>query len=112
MSSNSKTGWIIGGVVVAAVAVGAILLTDFDLESTGELPRVSVEGGEMPEADIDVADVNVGTTTEQIEVTMPTVDVDLPGEGAEDDVNNIDGIDADVDVDVDADVDPDVNIPE
>lgn len=116
MSNGNKTGWIIGGVAIAAIAVGAIILTDFDIEDGGSLPSVSVEGGELPETDLDVADVDVGTTTEEVEVTMPTMDVDLPGEGDEDDVNNIDGIDGELDVDVDADVDadldPDVNIPD
>lgn len=94
---KSKTPWIIGGVVALAVIAGVILLTDIDLTSTGSMPEVSVEGGEMPKVDVDVADVNVGTKT--IEVEVPTMDVDLPKEGEEAD-DLADNIDVDVDVEV------------
>lgn len=97
---KSITGWLVGGAAVAALAIGAIILTDIDLTSTGSLPEVSVEGGEMPTVDVDVADVDVGTKT--IEVEVPTVDVDLPKEGQEAD-DLADNIDVDVDVDVEPD---------
>lgn len=50
----------------------------------GELPDVDVsaEGGNMPEYDVDAADVDV--TTEKREVTVPDVDVTMPGEDADD----------------------------
>jgi len=58
----------------------------------GEMPSVDVdaEGGQLPEFDIDVADVDVGTTTETMKVPkvklvveeeefeVPYVDVDMP----------------------------------
>lgn len=46
----------------------------------GELPDVDVsaEGGKVPEYDVDAADVDV--TTEKREVTVPDVDVNMPGE--------------------------------
>lgn len=100
---KSKTGWIVGGVAVAVVAVAAVLLTDIDLTSTGELPEISVEAGELPTVDVDVADVEVGTKI--IEVEVPTVDVDLPKEGQEAD-DLADDIDIDVNVDADLDVEP------
>ncbi|HEX7181932.1 MAG TPA: hypothetical protein VF756_08830 [Thermoanaerobaculia bacterium] len=47
----------------------------------GELPDVDVsaEGGKVPEYDVDAADVDV--KTEKREVTVPDVDVNMPGEG-------------------------------
>ena len=39
----------------------------------GEMPEVEVEGGNMPEYDVDTADVEV--TTRETDVTVPDVDV-------------------------------------
>lgn len=47
----------------------------------GELPEVSAEGGNMPEYDVDAADVTVGT--EEREVTVPDVDIEPPSEDEE-----------------------------
>lgn len=44
----------------------------------GELPEVEATGGEMPEYDVDAADVEVGTETREVEV--PTVDIEPPAE--------------------------------
>lgn len=51
----------------------------------GELPDVDVsaEGGKVPEYDVDAADVDV--KTEKREVTVPDVDVNMPGEEKADD---------------------------
>jgi len=117
-NNSSKTPWIIGGAVALVAIVGLIVFTDVDLTSTGELPTVNadagelpevrveggempsvdVEAGEMPTIDVDVADVNVGTKT--IEVEVPTMEIDLPKEGQEAD-DLADNIDVDVDVDTD-----------
>ncbi|MGB3456856.1 MAG: hypothetical protein WBG08_06905 [Litorimonas sp.] len=100
---KSATGWIIGGLALLALGAAAIYLTDIDLTQTAELPEVSVEGGQMPAVDLDVADVDFGT--EEVTVSVPTIDVTPPveGEEADDLADNID-IDVDADLDVDADV--------
>lgn len=51
----------------------------------GELPDVDVsaEGGKVPEYDVDAADVDV--KSEKREVTVPDVDVNMPGEEKTDD---------------------------
>jgi hypothetical protein len=69
--------------VVAAVAGLAFSLAACDVDQTeeGEMPEVNVEGGNMPEYEADAADVDVGTTTETVEV--PTVDVGEADAGAE-----------------------------
>lgn len=70
-------------VLVALVALAiAWALGLFQVETQGELraPDVEVSGGEVPNVDVDAADVDVGTKTETIEV--PTVDVTPPDEKA------------------------------
>lgn len=58
----------------------------------GEMPDVEVKGGELPEYDVDTANVEVGTetatittpdvdvSTETSTVTVPDVDVTMPDE--------------------------------
>lgn len=47
----------------------------------GELPEIEAEGGNMPEYDVDAADVEIGT--EEREVTVPDVDIEPPSEDEE-----------------------------
>ena len=70
--------------MLAMIAASAALtLTGCRVEKTqeGNLPEVDVETrGEtqMPKYDVDAADVDVGTT--KTEVSVPTVDVNMPPE--------------------------------
>ena len=59
--------------VFAAWAAGL-----FTVQTDGALkaPEVKVEGGELPQVDVNTADVSVGTRTETVEV--PTVTVTPP----------------------------------
>lgn len=50
---------------------------DVDQTEEGDLPDVDVEGGQVPEYDVDAADVDVGTDT----TTVVTPDVDIQNEG-------------------------------
>ena len=72
MKSNYK--WVIPG----AVLLASLGLAGCDVEKTeeGSLPEVNVEGGNMPEYDVDAPDVDVGTQEKTI--TVPDVDVDMP----------------------------------
>lgn len=67
-------------IVTALIAPFALGLAACDVDQTqeGEMPEVSVEGGQMPEFDVETADVDVGTEKKTIEV--PTVDVKMPGD--------------------------------
>lgn len=70
-------------IVVAVVALLALLayaLGLFNVEAEGDLktPEVTVSGGEIPEVDVNTADIDVGT--EPVTVDVPTVDVE-PAEG-------------------------------
>jgi hypothetical protein len=79
------------GVLMAALTM-VVALGACSVEQTeeGELPEVNVEGGNMPEYDVDAADVDITTdtatitvpdidvSTETREVTVPDVDVKPP----------------------------------
>ena len=76
---------------VISLALGtALALSACDVDQTeeGDMPDVTVEEGNLPEYDVEMADVSVGT--EEVTVEVPDVDVTMPDE---------DG-DADSDVDV------------
>jgi flagellar basal body-associated protein FliL len=72
---------VLVAVVALAIAWAAGL---FQVNTQGQLkaPDVDISGGEVPQVDVQAADVDVGTKTETIEV--PTVDVTRPGEGPAD----------------------------
>lgn len=83
------TGWMTLGVVALAATA-----CDIDQTRDAELPDVDVDvqGGQLPAWDIDGPDVTVGTTTktvtvpklvvvtEEEQVEVPYIDVDVPGE--------------------------------
>ncbi|NKQ12067.1 hypothetical protein [Pseudomonas sp. SST3] len=72
MKSNYK--WLIPG----AVLLASLGLAGCDVEKTeeGSLPDVEVEGGNMPEYDVDAPEVDVGSKEKTI--TVPDVDVTMP----------------------------------
>lgn len=49
----------------------------------GEMPEVEATGGQLPEYDVDAADVEVGT--EEKEITVPDIDVTPPDQDDDDD---------------------------
>ena len=61
--------------LIAPFALG-LAACDVDQTEEGEMPEVRVEGGNMPEYDVETADVDVGTKEETVEV--PTIDVEMP----------------------------------
>lgn len=66
-----------------AAGFGIFLLGACDVDQTqeGRLPDVEVEGGELPEYDVDAPEVEVGTREDTVVVETPTVDIDAPREG-------------------------------
>jgi hypothetical protein len=54
-----------------------IAACDVDQTQEGDLPDVDVEGGQIPEYDVDAADVDVGTDTS----TIVTPDIDVQNDG-------------------------------
>ncbi len=64
------------GVLLAALTmVFALGACSVEKTEEGEMPDVNVEGGKLPEYDVDTAEVTV--TTETAQVTVPDVDVDV-----------------------------------
>ena len=66
----------------ALVSTAAMGLAACDVEQTeeGDMPDVEVEGGNLPEYDIDTPDVNVTSEEETIEV--PKIEVEEADAGA------------------------------
>lgn len=62
--------------MILAASSLALALGACDVEQTekAELPEVEVKGGNMPEYDVDAADVDV--TTEKRTVEVPVIEVD------------------------------------
>ena len=76
-SSGGKVfGIALGAVAIAAVAAAGLYLVDVDQTQEARLPSVDVDltEGQMPEFDVDVADVELGTN--QVEVEVPTLGVE------------------------------------
>lgn len=68
-------------VVLVVIVVGvawAFGLVSLNKTRDAQLPTVSVQGGQSPKFEADVAKVNVGTKTETVDV--PTVNVEKPAQ--------------------------------
>lgn len=63
-------------VIATLTGAAALGLAACDVAQTeeGEMPEVNVEGGNLPEYDVDVADVKIGTEERTVEV--PTIDIE------------------------------------
>jgi hypothetical protein len=70
--------------ILLSLFAALVLLVGCEVEQTeeGEMPDVSVEGGNLPEYDVDAPDVDV--STEERTITVPTVDVE-PADSPQDD---------------------------
>lgn len=66
---------IIASSLVLPFAMG-LAACDVDQTQEGEMPEVEVTGGQMPEYDVETADVDVGTKETTVEV--PDVDITMP----------------------------------
>ena len=67
---------VLGGVAVLALGAAALYLVDVDQTKEARLPTVSmdVEKGQVPEFDVDVADIKLERT--EVGVEVPTMDVE------------------------------------
>ena len=65
-------------IAIAAVASLGLGLAACDIDQTeeAEMPEVEVKGGNMPEFDVETAEVDVDSKT--VEVEVPDVDVKMP----------------------------------
>ena len=84
---TSSSGGI-GKVLLIAIAVAVLILVVgfatglLNMSTSGNLeaPKVAVSGGEVPNVDVNAADVDVGTKTVTVEV--PDVSVQKPADPA------------------------------
>lgn len=62
----------------SAILAASVALVGCDVDQTEEteLPEVEMREGNMPEFDVETADVDVGTEEKTVEV--PTMDVEMP----------------------------------
>ncbi|UWQ98669.1 hypothetical protein K3729_14700 [Rhodobacteraceae bacterium S2214] len=85
---------IVGGVAAIAVIAFAVFMVDVDQTQEAALPDVDidVEGGQLPEFDAEVGSISVGETDVEVEVpdveittntetvTVPTLNIEAPGD--------------------------------
>jgi hypothetical protein len=89
---------------VLSLALGtALALSACDVDQTeeGDMPDVTVEEGNLPEYEVDAAEVDVGT--EEVTVEVPDVDVTMPEDDGDADIDIGDG---ENEVEVEGDGDP------
>lgn len=75
-SGGKIAGILLGTVAIAAIAAAGLYLIDVDQTKEARLPAVEMDvtEGQMPEFDVDVADVSV--ESKEVDVKVPTMDVE------------------------------------
>jgi hypothetical protein len=68
--------------VITPTLIAGLYACEVEQTQEGELPEVSVEGGQMPKYDAEAPRVDVGT--EERTVTVPTIEVQPPAEDEQD----------------------------
>lgn len=68
-----NTGYVVAGVAAAAAIAFGVYMIDVDVSGEVEMPEVSVEGGELPNADVEVGEIETGT--KEVTVEVPTVEL-------------------------------------
>lgn len=71
-----RIGAVIAAIIAVVVIGFGIYMIDIDQTEEGSMPEVSVEGGNLPEFDAEVGDVDV--TQEEVTVTVPEIEVTPP----------------------------------
>lgn len=99
----TNAGKITMAVVLGGAAVFALVaLTDVDVSGDMELPQIETSGGEMPDVDVNTADIQVrerqgsvdvptdiDVETERRTFTYPDVDIDSPEENTTAEEDNL-----------------------
>lgn len=73
-----KTGTILAIAVAALIAIAGVYMIDIDQTEEAALPEVTVEGGNLPEFEADVGEIEITEetiTVPGIEITAPEADV-------------------------------------
>ena len=69
---------LIAAIIVVLLGVFAFAFFNVEQTSEGRLPTVSVQGGQLPNFDVDAGSVKIGQ--KERTVTVPTLDVKSPKE--------------------------------
>ncbi|QXT39113.1 hypothetical protein [Gymnodinialimonas ceratoperidinii] len=69
-----KTGTILAIAIAAIVLVAGIYMIDIDQTEEAALPEVTVDGGNLPEFDAEVGEVEITEET----VTVPGLEITAP----------------------------------
>lgn len=64
--------------ILLGCALIGLSACDVDQTEEGEMPEVNVEGGNLPEYDVDAPEVEIGTEERTVEV--PTLDIEPAGD--------------------------------
>lgn len=75
--SGKAVGIAFAAILIVGVAAAGFYLVDVDQTKEARLPNVdvSVEKGQMPAYDVDVAEVNMTQEEVEVDVDVPTMDV-------------------------------------
>jgi hypothetical protein len=75
----------LGMTLMAVLMIASLAACSVEQTEEGELPEVNVEGGNMPEYDVDTATIDASTETTTIAV--PDIDITMPNESTTTDEN-------------------------
>lgn len=74
-----RTGIVIAIAAIAVMGLAGAYMIDIDQTQGTELPEVSVEGGQLPEFDAELGDIEITEET----VTVPGLEITPPSENEE-----------------------------
>lgn len=69
-----RTGFVIAIAAAAILAVGAAYMIDIDQTEEGALPEIAIEGGQMPEFEAEMGEIEITEET----VTVPSLEITPP----------------------------------
>ncbi|WP_341864090.1 hypothetical protein [Gymnodinialimonas sp. 57CJ19] len=69
-----KTGTILAIAVAAIVIIAGVYMIDIDQTEEAALPEVTVEGGNLPEFEAEVGEIEITEET----ITVPSIEITAP----------------------------------
>lgn len=75
----------LGMTLMAVLMIASLAACSVEQTEEGELPEVTIEGGNMPEYDVETATIDASTETTTI--VVPDIDITMPNESTTTDEN-------------------------
>ena len=69
---------LLGIAAIIVIILMSLGMISFEQDQAAQLPSLKIEGGQAPEFDVDVGEIDV--TTENRTIEVPTIDVQKAGE--------------------------------